>query len=197
MTAVKHLFIFTAILLTAMPASALTDIYLIYPKSWCDADRQEPLHFTMAELGVSEVYGVSSPKFGRVYLDSSQGGYYLPECDGLTRLGFDVFQVIGVDRRVGVGVVLDDGFPQEEHEVEAATDGLLGPGWSLTSDPGASAGGIALVNGNRKRSWKGATGFASIPTPSRMPICRSAIRKSTDFSNPRPSKATARMGYKP
>ena len=145
-------------LLASGPAHAETNLYLIYPESWCQFGQGSPLQFTLPQLGVEQVDAVDGPSHGRIFLspDPEQGGYYLPSCSGLTTLGFDFFQVTGSEGELIHGtVLLDNGLPEEVEVEEKATGGTLGQGWSMES-PSA---GLKIVEWSRNVGLEGSHGF--------------------------------------
>ena len=139
-------------------AFAETDVYLIYPGSWCQSDEVQPLYFTFPQLGLEQITAINGPAHGHIYLDPDPdlGGYYLPDCVGLTTLGFDSFQIAGPEGElIHAAVLLGNGLPEEVTVEETAVDGALGPDWSMESE----GSGLEIVEWQAGSNLEGTHGF--------------------------------------
>lgn len=154
------------LLLLVNAVSADSEIYLLYPESWCQEEPGERLHFTTSELGITEVFGFTDPSHGRVFLDPApaDGGFYLPQCEGLLHPGFDFFQLSGPSGNlINVTVLLDDGEPELHQVAETATAGGLGDPWSLVWEDGDPTTGVQLIEWPPGETLDGTHGFRVEP----------------------------------
>ncbi len=140
------------------PALAETDLYFIYPDSWCRAADPQPLPFTLPQLGVDHIVAVDGPGHGRIYWspDPDLGGYYMPFCDRLTVLGFDSFQVTSAGGELIHGtILLGNGLPEQIRAEENVTGGTLGHDWTMEA-PGS---GLKIVEWAGNGALEGSHGF--------------------------------------
>lgn len=151
-------FLLLGFLAVAGSAGAQSSAHLTYPQAWCQSGYPQPLHFTMEQLGAANATLAAPPSHGEValYDQPAEGGYYLPDCAGILRAGFDFFQLkqLGGGGLTNVVVHASEGASTLHVVEEKAEGGKLGEGWTFGGGPG-----VRIVEWSGSDGLEGSHGF--------------------------------------